>query len=38
MCCKKLINAKVNEIIYKTVYSQEALDWLSTHPIGKKIK
>jgi dCMP deaminase len=38
MCCKKLINAKVNEIIYKTVHDQEALDWLSTHSIGKKIK
>jgi dCMP deaminase len=38
MCCKKLINAKVNEIIFKEVYDQLALDWITTHPVGKHIK
>lgn len=38
MCCKRLINAKVNEIIYSIVYEQDALYWLSNHPIGKHIK
>ena len=38
MCAKKLINARVHEIIFETVYCQDSLDWLKNHPIGKKIK
>ena len=37
-CAKKLIQAKVNEIIYENVYCQDSLDWLMNHPIGKNIK
>lgn len=38
MCAKKLINAKVDEIIYKEVYDQSAIDWLKAHPKGQHIK
>lgn len=37
MCAKKLINAKVNEILYESVYDNSVLEWLSEHPEGKNI-
>jgi len=37
-CARALINGKINEIIYSEVYCQATLDWLKTHPKGKKIK
>lgn len=37
-CCQKIINAKIHELIYDSVYDQDALDWLADHPVGKNIK
>ena len=36
-CCQKLINAKIDELIYDEVYDQKAIDWLKNHPKGKHI-
>lgn len=38
MCAKKLINAKVDEIIYNEIYDINSLKWLSEHPVGRRIK
>ena len=35
---QKIINAKIDELVYDEVYDQEAIDWLKNHPKGKKIK